>query len=102
MFCPLTALRTLSKDTKYAVAVRPTTANNVNIQVITFDVEAFKKCWPGGIKTQKGTRADQTGAFTASTTEIALAGVRIRSIDDGAGGAGGLLVHPGMAGGMRG
>src|SRR3990172_6971786 len=102
IFCPLTVLRTLSKDTKYAVAVRPTTANNVNIQVITFDVEAFKKCWPGGIKTQKGTRADQTGAFTASTTEIALAGVRIRSIDDGAGGAGGLLVHPGMAGGMRG
>jgi len=51
----------------------------------------------------KVTRATAgSGAFTEATSNIVWAGLILDQLDDGAGGAGGLLVHPGMAGGMRG
>src|SRR3990172_8398967 len=98
----LTTVRQLSANTDYAVAIRPTTTNNVRLNHGTFSNANYRKFYPGGTNTRLGTRADQTGAFTETTTQVPFCGVGISAIDDGAGGAGGLLVHPGMAGGMRG
>lgn len=42
------------------------------------------------------------GGWTDTTTRTTFMGLIIDQIDDGAGGAGGMIVHPGMVGGMRG
>jgi len=98
----LTTPRALTANTKYAVAVRPTSANSVGIS--TYDVAAAGH-WGGhslGANCYIGSRSNQTGAFSATTTQRMVGvAVRISSLDDGAGGgAGGLLRHSGMAGGL--
>lgn len=46
--------------------------------------------------------AGSAGAWTDTTTRLPAISLLIDQLDDGAGGSGGLIVHPGMNGGMRG
>lgn len=102
---PMTAL-TLSANTPYAIAVRPTSANALGILSLSMaDAEEPIKYALGifGLTARRGTRTDQTGAFSLGAVGLMPTFTLIISeIDDGAGAGGGLLVHPGMAGGMRG
>lgn len=48
------------------------------------------------------TQADSGGTWTDTTTRRPYFGISTCAVHDGSGGSGGLLTHPGMAGGMRG
>jgi len=69
-------------------------------------VLASSTLWAAALRSSdwyKVTRAAAgSGAFTETTDTIIWAGLILDQLDDGAGGGGGLLVHPGMSGGMRG
>ena len=93
---------TLTANTNYAIAVRPTTATNISASQATIgsaDVRTLMMC---GATWQRGTRTNQSGAFgSLSTTTMLYAMPRISGIDTGSAG-GGLLTHPGLTGGIRG
>lgn len=98
----LPTARNLTANTNYAVAIRPTTANNVTLQSYSVATANHWKGHPLGTSCYMATRSDQTGAFTPTTTSRIFAGVRIAKVDDGAGsGGGGMLRHPGMSGGLN-
>jgi hypothetical protein len=93
---------TLMKDAYYRVAVKPTTTNNLRLiyQEVN-DVNIWNQVEQGG-NFHWSQRVD-AGAWTDTTTKRPTVGVVVSALDDGVGGGGGgLLVHPGMSGGMRG
>lgn len=99
--------RTLTAGTAYAVTIRPTTANNVTTYYFDVPAAGLMDMYPLGRKCYAIRRLDNTGAFTdynggTAKTRRFAAGIIAEAFDDGAGGAGGLLTHPGMSGGMRG
>lgn len=86
--------------TTYYLSIKPTSANNVTVYLITItsgDADLI------GDGMMLATRTD-AGAWTTDATRFPLAlSFAIVAADDGAGsGGGGLLTHPGMSGGMRG
>lgn len=68
----------------YAVAVRPTTANSVTISYWDFASGADMQGMTHGEDMFYGTRTNQTGAFTPTTTRRIFAGVFISGSEDGA------------------
>lgn len=87
---PLTAVRALSANTDYAVAIRPTTANGVTYSY--FDVSAAGHFGGHslGANCYFASRSNQTGAFSGTTTRrIHGLAARVCSIGDDVGGAGG-------------
>jgi len=58
--------------------------------------------WIMGANCYKTARASTGVGFTDTTTARTYIALRFDQMDDGAGGAGGLLTHPGMGGGLRG
>ena len=94
----------LSKATNYCLALKATSTGNVGLGTVTLGNEAHRVYFPGGTTIAKASRNDGSGAFSAESPAISIyqMGVRISQIHDGAGSGGGLLVHPGMAGGCRG
>ena len=63
---------------------------------LTFADANYRKLIPGGTQMRRGERQNDTGAFSATTTSIPIAGVRISSLDDGTGsGTGGGMVFGG-------
>lgn len=95
---------TLSKDTDYILAFKPTQAV-ANLSVPFTDVAAAAHWRTHGDGAASGgvvSRVDD-GAWSAPDTIRRLGcGLRASSFDDGVGGGGGMLVHPGMTGGFRG
>lgn len=91
----------MAAATAYAVTVRPSTTTAVTMTEVVVNAAAHLGFWPGGEGCYKCTRLDDTGNFTLTTTARMLCGVMISKLDDGAGGAGGMIVHPGMSGGIR-
>lgn len=90
----------LTAGTTYYVALKPTTVNSVTLyymDVASGDLDTFA---PGF---GYATRTD-AGAWSAvDATKILIAAViGFVASEDGAGGGGGLLTHPGMSGGLRG
>ncbi len=83
---------TLLANTDYAVAVRPTTANNITVYYFTTSTgkEAIKRSTIFGESIQLGSRQNQSGAFSVSNTalwpDLVLT---LSQIDDGSGGGGG-------------
>lgn len=73
---------TLEANTEYAVAYRPTSVANRSIRRITTipSVNA-RKSTPFGTTLFGGTRADNAGAFTTSTTDWPSMGFQINKID---------------------
>lgn len=86
----LSTVRSLSANTQYGVAIRPTAATNVTIY--THDVGAAAH-WRGhdlGENCYLATRSNQTGAFSATTTRRVLGlSVCLAAFGDDAGGGGG-------------
>jgi hypothetical protein len=96
----LTADISLSANTDYAIAIRPTTANNVSVYHFDVSAAGHWKAHSMGANCYKGTRSNQTGAFSATTTSRLYAGVRVCGIADDAGGGGGgmrMAGHGGLA-----
>jgi hypothetical protein len=89
----------LSANTSYRLVVKPTTGSNVGV----YDWEAASATlcqqYCGG-STWKHTERTDAGAWTDTDTKRPFLSLRLDQLDDGAG-AGGMLVHPGMSGGMR-
>ena len=90
-----------TKDTEYFLAVKPTTATNVTTREITILSAAIMDSFPGGTNFYSGTRTD-AGSWSTDTLKRPFMGIFIDQLDDGVGGAGGMIVHPGMDGGMKG
>lgn len=94
---------TLSAGTVYRIVFKPTTASNINMRELIVLSAGMMNMVPGGTDWYKTSRTD-AGAWTEDTLRrVWGTGLLIDQIDDGVGGgAGGLLTHPGMGGGMRG
>jgi hypothetical protein len=89
----------LSADTDYAVIVEGTGTADITIGYI--EMNSADDRTVNGLQNCRGAyRNGDSGAFTESTTILPLCGVGISSVSLGS--TGGLLTHPGMAGGMRG
>ena len=96
MVVPLTTPRALSANTKYAVAVRPTTTNNITVLTYGVNDAAHWAAHSLGTNGYAGTRIDQTGAFSPDTVQRVHLGFRVSALDDGTGsGSGGQRIFGG-------
>lgn len=117
---PITPI-TLTASTTYLLAVRAGAAAAITFQHLRFAAAANKISFPGGGSLARGARANDTGAFSMDETAIPAGfQVRINQIVSTAStvtatttttitttitttvNTGGMLVHPGMGGGLRG
>lgn len=94
----------LTKNTNYRIVLEATSTSNVKTHEFTVDSVAVMDVFEGGQNFHLTTSKTQTaeGDWTQTTTTRPYMGLIIDQFDDGVGGAGGLITHPGMAGGMRG
>ena len=81
------------------LVIKPTTANNSDIYASIIPSDACIGVMGAGCCRTHRTNA---GAWTETTTEIITIMPVYSGFDDGAGSGGGMLVHPGMSGGMNG
>lgn len=101
IFIPFTTHPDLLKDTDYRLVIKPTTSTTSRIYVMTTDDATYWNQMSGGSKIHYTSRTD-AGSWTNSTTKRINGALICSKIDDGVGGASGILTHPGMSGGMRG
>lgn len=85
----------------YRVVLAPTTTTSVIMHGQNVHNAASMDTLSMGQDCYATARAD-AGSFTDTTTRRYLIGLLANAFDDGAGGGGGLITHPGMTGGMRG
>lgn len=88
----------LAKDTNYRLAFLAAGANDLTFQFFDVASNALLGMFPGGINYYK-THRNAGGAWTQTTTRRPIINLLIDGYDNGAGGSGGLITHPGMAGG---
>lgn len=69
--------------------------------VWTINAAGHRAAWPLGERTALTTSADGTTWADTTTSQPLIAPI-LSALGDGAGGAGGIMTHPGMHGGMRG
>lgn len=91
---------TLNKDTWYRMIITPG-ASSVYARYADVPSAAAMGGLEGGTLMYATTRTDG-GAWSDSTTRRYSMGLLIDQMDDGAGSGGGLITHPGMAGGCHG
>lgn len=92
---------TLAAGTVYRLVAKPTSTTNINVREVIVSAAGMMDMLPGGSDWYKTSRTD-AGSWTDDTLRrIWALGIFIDQIDDAAGG-GGMIVHPGMSGGMRG
>ncbi len=72
----------LSPNTLYGFAARPTTADDVILQYLTCASNSYLNALPGGIYSTYIGRADQTGAFSETTTRRLIGGVLMAGGED--------------------
>jgi hypothetical protein len=91
---------TLAANTPYAISMKPTTASNMNLSYFTFGNSGLQTSVPGGDSGYAVSR--NTGAFSAqnSQKDRFWMGLLVGGGDTGSAG-GGLLVNPGLRGGMQ-
>lgn len=87
----------LTDGETYRLALEPSTANNVSVYYIDVSTAAHKNSLAPGCS---WVTHDGTNWSSPTTTRVPLSYYGRSAIEDGAGGGGGLLRHPGMAGGM--
>lgn len=88
----------LAANTLYGVAIRPTTANPFSYYEFAYgSASNAMKATPLGENWYKGTRTDQTGAFSTTLTTIPNISLWLSAFDDGASGGGGFV---GIIGGV--
>lgn len=89
---PFAEKQTLTKDTEYIIAVRPTTTNAVSAPMIDVADSSHFDLWPGGQGHHLVTRTNQ-GSWSATTTRRFFhCSVCVTDIDVGGGGGGGPLI----------
>lgn len=93
---------TLAVGATYRLTAKPTTGSNISLGYTDVSAAEDWDAWPGDGMAIGWTQRSDAGAWSQTTTRRARLGLHISALDDGAGAGGGLLVHPGMAGGMRG
>jgi hypothetical protein len=101
---PFASEISLAKDTDYYLAIKPTQAAASVYQAWfeVADANHLAAC-EGGTEFHYAYRVDGGAWNNTLTARRPFMGLFVSSVDDGVGGgAGGLLVHPGMSGGMRG
>ena len=89
---------TIAANTFYKLAIVPTTANSVTLREATVGSGMLSAC-PMGTNWQS--TAYISSAWSVITDSHPFISLGFDQVDNGAS-AGGLLTHPGMAGGMRG
>lgn len=100
---PFTEPITLAINTTYRLAIKPTqTTSNVSIYYRDVANANHLQAFPGGVNWVLDSRVDLGAWIGAVSTRQPMMGIHISALDDGAGAAGGMLVHPGMGGGARG
>lgn len=93
---------TLSKDTVYHASVKPTTTTAVVLNIHNFNSAGILDSVDGGQAFHLATRVDG-GAWSYDTAKRPVIWLIVDGFDDATGGAGGgLLIHPGMTGGING
>jgi hypothetical protein len=93
---------TIPANTLFRIALKPTTANNLTMYYRDVASAALLDIAFGGQNFRYASRVD-AGAWTDVTTRQPLNwSIRIASVPDATGGSGGMIVHPGMSGGLRG
>lgn len=93
---------TLEADTLYAIAVRPTTNNAIQIYQVDFAFAALKGPTPLGDNWSLGTRSNQSGAFSLATDdELPTMSLYLNQLSDDAGGGGGTARRGNMLGAWR-
>lgn len=85
----------------HRLSVKPTTTTNITIYKAQVYSAAISDAWLGGQNFKQSSRTDG-GSWTEDGTLRLMGGLIIDQLDDGAGGGGGMMVHPGMTGGVRG
>jgi hypothetical protein len=97
------ATPTLSKDTNYWLAVRPSSATDLSIYNWTVNSAGIMDCFEGGQNWQYSTGKDPagTGDWTTVATKRMWMGLILDQFDDGAGGGGASILGGGnLAGGF--
>lgn len=103
-------LPTLTAGTTYGVGISTTTATDVTLAALEFSVNTERQAWAFGEQAAFISRTlasayppdASDGAFTVTDTKRPWLELILEDITAPSGGAGGLLTHPGMSGGMRG
>jgi hypothetical protein len=93
----------LLANTKYGVALRPTTANTIQFDRLNFNTGngILRKATPLGTNWSLYSRSDQTGAFgSESLILMPLFGLWLSAFDDAVSAGGGLLRPVGTRGGL--
>lgn len=101
MYMKFATPQTLTKDTYYRLTLKPTNATNSTLMEFTYASSAILDAISGGSNVHETKRLN-TGAWTDTTNIRPWMGVIIDQLDNGVGGGGGMIVNPGMDGGMRG
>lgn len=92
---------TLAINTGYRIVLKPTTTTLIGYAEVNVNAAAIMDALPGGQSIYQTQRTD-AGAWADTTTKRATMGLLLDQLSDNVGAGGGLLVHPGMAGGARG
>jgi hypothetical protein len=97
------ALATLNAGSYYRIAFAPTTATATGaIYAWDLDTANDRLCFVGNADDISATERRNPGAWTETDTRIWAMQALIVDVTAPTGSAGGMLVHPGMSGGMRG
>ena len=97
-----TTLPTLTAGSYYRLVVRPSTATAMGpVQYFTFRTDADKTAILGAADDVQYTSRTNGGAWTQDTNRLFAMQAIVVALDTGTA-TGGMLVHPGMTGGMRG
>lgn len=92
----------LSANTDYCVSLLATGAGNIRFTGQTLGAATHRCFFPGGTTLQSATAKSGADFASASSTLMFPIGVRLSQVQGNSAPGGGLLTHPGMAGGMRG
>lgn len=100
-FVPFTQTRSLTASTTYRVALKPTTTASVALQYFDVSAAGHLQAHSMGEDWIMGSRLDAGAWAAGTTTRRPLIFPRVCGFDDGVGGGGGLIRHPGMSGGIN-
>jgi hypothetical protein len=102
-FVPFTQTQSLTANTTYRVALKPTTTTSIALQYLDVSAAGHLQAHSMGEDWTICSRLDAGAWAAGTTTRRPLIFVRVCGFDDAAGGAGGGLIrHPGMNGGLNG
>lgn len=94
--------RDLTAGTTYMLTFRATSTMTFTHEYLDYSANSHLFWLPFGTGGYKVSRDGGSGAFTETTDHLYPVTLLASKLSDNAGSAGGLLTHPGMAGGMRG